>query len=603
MAGKLVALAGMARGLILRLDEGNEWIVGRDPEEATLLVEEPSVSRRHLLVRESGGELLVENLSDTNPALLNGEPIMEPKTLKEGDRLHLGNQELLFTFEEPPEVTAGETPTPPLEEERAPQPAQEEPEEPSRESILGEEAGEVGLTEVHFDLLETGRWVLKVVGGPNSGAEFPLQSGNSYVIGTDPASCDIVFHDISVSRQHARLSLSDEDKLSIEDLGSRNGTFVEDVKIEAKLPLEPNKLVTLGTSTFVILDVEGERNTIISPLLPSIVKVLQKEEQKAEEREAKPVEAPTPEEEKEKKPPFSLLGAFILIALISGLFAVIGIGLSTLFKGEEIKEKVYEYDKEIGRLTEPYPAVRYSFNESTGRVLLVGHVLTSVDRSQLVYNLQALPFVKSVDDNIIIDELVWREVNQDLAKNPDWRGISMISPVAGKFALTGYLKTKKQGEGLFEYINQNFSYPDLLENRVVVEEDLLARAVITLRNGGFANIRPSFSDGDLKLVGKMPFGMKSQLDAAIQELSKLQGVRSVQNLVVEQRPSESAVNISDKYRVSGVTGKGGQQLNVIINGRILNVGDVIDGMTVTSIESDAIFLEKEGVKYRIDYNK
>lgn len=600
MAGKLVALTGMARGLILNLSDGHEWVVGRDPEAATLLVEEPSVSRRHLLIKETGGELFVENLSETNPALLNGDPINGATTLKEGDRLLLGNQELLFTFEEPPEVTIGEAPIMQPEEEKAP-PAEEEPKEPSRESILGEEGGEAGLTEVHFDLLETGRWVLKVVGGPNNGAEFPLQAGSSYVIGTDPSSCDIVFHDISVSRQHARLTLSENDKLSIEDLGSRNGTFMEDVKVEGKTDLEPNKLVTLGTSTFVILDVEGERSTIISPLMPSIVKVLQKAEVK--EEEPKPEPPPVVEEEKEKKPPFSLLGAFILIALISGLFAVIGIGLSTLFKGEAIQEQHYDFDKEIGRITASYPAVRYSFNEGTGRVLLVGHVLTPVDRSQLVYNLQALPFVKSVDDNIIIDELVWKEVNQDLAKNPDWRGVSMISPEPGKFALTGSLQSKKQSEGLSEYINQNFSYPDLLDNRVVVEEDLLAKTIIILRNNGFGNIRPSFSDGEIKLIGKMGFGMKQQLDTALSEISKLPGVRTVQNLVIEQKAVDSAINISDKYHVSGATGRGGQQLNVIINGRILNIGDTIDGMTVTSIQPEAVYLEKEGVRYRIDYNK
>ncbi len=601
MAGKLVALTGVVKGLILRFEEGNEWVVGRDPETSQLLVEDPSVSRSHIRVSSTEEGLFVENVSETNPALVNGELIEEKHLLKEGDRLQLGNQELFFTFEEPPEVTAGEDSTPMPVEEVASE-VEEEEDEPSRTSILGDEESEMGLTEVHFDLLETGRWVLKVVGGPNNGAEFPLQSANSYVIGTDPASCDIVFHDISVSRQHARLTLADEDQLMIEDLGSRNGLFVDDNKIEGKVSLEPSKLVTLGTSTFVVLDVEGERNTIISPLLPSIVKVLQKQESKGEEGAAVQ-ERKAAAEKEAAKPKFSLFGAFILIALVSGLFAIIGLGLATLFRSEEIEKHLYDYDKEISAIVDPYSSLRYSFNEPTGRLLLVGHVLTSVDRSQLNYRLQALPFVKQIDDNIIIDELVWREINQVLAKNPSWRGVAMIAPNPGQFILTGYLTTRAQGESLSEYINQNFSYPDLLENRVVVEEDLLTRASIVLRNNGLSNVRPSFTDGDLKLSGTMPFGAKEQLAAAIVELSKVQGVRNVQNLVAEQRPSESLVNLSDRYKVSGMSDQGGESRTVVINGRILSVGDAIDGLTVTSISPESVFLERAGVKYKIDYNK
>ena len=31
------------------------------------------------------------------------------------------------------------------------------------------------LAEINFDLDESGRWLLKVVGGPNNGAEFSMQ--------------------------------------------------------------------------------------------------------------------------------------------------------------------------------------------------------------------------------------------------------------------------------------------------------------------------------------------------------------------------------------------------------------------------------------------
>ena len=108
-----------------------------------------------------------------------------------------------------------------------------------RESIFGEipPEGIGGIPEVHFDLLEGSRFILKVVGGPNSGAEFPLLQDHTYTIGTDPQSADIVFQDVSVSRQHATLSLKEDGTLLLKDLGSRNGTYIEDNKIEGEIAL------------------------------------------------------------------------------------------------------------------------------------------------------------------------------------------------------------------------------------------------------------------------------------------------------------------------------------------------------------------------------
>ena len=73
------------------------------------------------------------------------------------------------------------------------------------------------------------------------------------------------------------LRYTPEDTLFIEDLKSRNGVLINSSPIESKQELSPNTIVTLGTTSFVVYDREGEMQTIISPLLPSIVKVLQQE--------------------------------------------------------------------------------------------------------------------------------------------------------------------------------------------------------------------------------------------------------------------------------------------------------------------------------------
>lgn len=138
------------------------------------------------------------------------------------------------------------------------------------------------LTHVDFDLLDTtGRWFLKVLSGPNTGAEFSMQSGTSYLVGTDAASCDIVFQDLSVSRQHARISIDAQDHVAVEDLNSRNGTFIDGEKLSGRKAITTNALVSMGTTTFMLVDREGERQTIVSPVLTGTAE--KKEEIKPEE--------------------------------------------------------------------------------------------------------------------------------------------------------------------------------------------------------------------------------------------------------------------------------------------------------------------------------
>ncbi len=69
------------------------------------------------------------------------------------------------------------------------------------------------------------------------------------VLGQSDA-CDIIVPDPKVSRKHCELRLT-EQGLVLQDLGSRNGTFIRDIRItEAFLP--PAAPASLGDSTFVV---------------------------------------------------------------------------------------------------------------------------------------------------------------------------------------------------------------------------------------------------------------------------------------------------------------------------------------------------------------
>ena len=97
----------------------------------------------------------------------------------------------------------------------------EEPLEEKADSILEEAEDKEAhiFPEINFEMVDTGRWLLKVIAGPNNGAEFSMEPGGTYLIGTDPNICDIVFHDTSVSRQHGKITMQNvDDTLFIEDL-------------------------------------------------------------------------------------------------------------------------------------------------------------------------------------------------------------------------------------------------------------------------------------------------------------------------------------------------------------------------------------------------
>jgi type III secretion system YscD/HrpQ family protein len=475
-----------------------------------------------------------------------------------------------------------------------------------------------GLAHVDFDLLDTtGRWFLKVLSGPNTGAEFSMQGGTSYIAGTDATTCDVVFQDLSVSRQHAKITIDLQDRVSLEDLNSRNGTFVDGEKLTGRKSISSNVLVSMGTTTFMLVDREGERQTIVSPV---ITPTAEKKEEKPAMREQKGQEALGPlqqavlpplqseveklrEEEKKQARASQAVSALIVLACLTALLVVVGVGTTFLFRTEEIPhEHAAHPDTLIAAALKDYPAIRYSFNPTTGKLLLIGHVLTPIDREKIVESLQDLKFISQIDSsNVVIDELVWREINQVIAKNPAWRSITINSPTAGKFILSGFLKTRKQAEDLYDYISQNFPYVDLLEKRVVVEEELASQISSKLADAGFHALQVKITNGDVLIRGNIPNGSSTIYNGLVSEIKKVQGVRTVLSQVTEVAPEQTLINITDKYPVTGYSLQG-KKLQVVINGRILMKGDIIDGMTITDIRPHVVYLEKEGVRYRIDFN-
>ena len=78
-----------------------EMMFGRSPGEGprTVHLKQKTVSRTHAIVRHRHGEWMLENLSMTNPTVLNGEVMgVKERLLTDGDRIEMG--EVVFRFVE-----------------------------------------------------------------------------------------------------------------------------------------------------------------------------------------------------------------------------------------------------------------------------------------------------------------------------------------------------------------------------------------------------------------------------------------------------------------------------------------------------------------------
>ena len=86
--------------------------------------------------------------------------------------------------------------------------------------------------------------------GSGLGARTPL-TRDEYVIGRGPEN-DIVAERDSVSRRHARLFRSDTEGWCLEDLGSTNGSFVNDMRIQRQ-PLADGNQLRIGDVIYKFL--------------------------------------------------------------------------------------------------------------------------------------------------------------------------------------------------------------------------------------------------------------------------------------------------------------------------------------------------------------
>lgn len=107
---------------------------------------------------------------------------------------------------------------------------------------------------------------LRFISGKYQGGEFPLGTQPEIIVGRS-SDLDMVLVEDMVSRRHARIAITDQ-QITIEDLGSTNGTFVNGEKI-TRASLKEGDRVLIGTSILKVVAVDPGAPPMRRPEMPT----------------------------------------------------------------------------------------------------------------------------------------------------------------------------------------------------------------------------------------------------------------------------------------------------------------------------------------------
>jgi hypothetical protein len=104
------------------------------------------------------------------------------------------------------------------------------------------------------------QYVLEIVEGRDRGKEIPLNE--PLEIGRDESAA-LTLDDDLVSRRHVRVTPA-EDGVVVEDLGSTNGTFVDNDQVHGRVHMRPGQELLVGISVFGLRTRQGA--TVVRPV-------------------------------------------------------------------------------------------------------------------------------------------------------------------------------------------------------------------------------------------------------------------------------------------------------------------------------------------------
>jgi len=269
------------------------WMIGRT-EDCDLTVPDTPVSSHHCRLTQYANGFTVEDLNSTNGTYVDGVQITpgKPVWVSHGVRITLGNRvEMPWPVAPngPPARQSADVPVGAKLITIGRDPASDvqidlpmvswnhavirmendqyvlEDRNSRNGTAIGENSNRIQRTvltaadEVYLGSFKIAASQLLSSGKKVEIGEAPFHKvafrGNTMEIGRDP-KCDVPLDFPMVSWRHARLT-REGGGILVEDLGSRNGTYVDGVRISAKVLAKPGQEIGLGSFRFQLLEGGG----------------------------------------------------------------------------------------------------------------------------------------------------------------------------------------------------------------------------------------------------------------------------------------------------------------------------------------------------------
>src|SRR5882724_6646271 len=195
--------------------------VGTAPDCAVMLAA-PGIATQHCQLRTRGEQTLVVPLDTQAVTVLNGRQIVGDTPIKPGDLLlfaKIGCR--VVTTEKVATAVPVPKPMPPGGDDES-------------------------RTRVRMALP---KYILRGVSGPTFGKTYAMVG--SLVVGRS-SECGICIPTDEISRQHAKLQVV-PDGVMVEDMGSANGTFVNNQRVHAGALLKPGDELRMDTVRFLLM--------------------------------------------------------------------------------------------------------------------------------------------------------------------------------------------------------------------------------------------------------------------------------------------------------------------------------------------------------------
>ena len=191
-----------------------------------------TISRQHARIYETDGVYVIEDLGSTHGTVVNGRKIdsAEKVILYDGDIIELTRAKITCAIENDKLVAP------------APHEATQAIAERAIQGILGR------LAEGEGD----GPY-FRILAGPGEGGRLNLEPPLSEWAVGRAEECELMLDDPNVSRRHA-LVKKDWHGFTIEDLGSRNGVVVRNVRIDKPRRLKDRDEVIVGPVKLLFID-------------------------------------------------------------------------------------------------------------------------------------------------------------------------------------------------------------------------------------------------------------------------------------------------------------------------------------------------------------